>query len=610
MPKGKVILPQVLRNLAQNAFAGRSYSALAREHRISRTTIGRIMSKLRGQHVFSARDLESLSDGELFKIMYPTGTFIEDGDNGSFVEFTRSGSVMILRPDFNVLAAKIIDEKKSALTLFIDYQDECLRLNKKPYTRSTFYRHLKRAVDEIQRGSNAIMSLDYEYGDVCMLDAAGTTAMLTMEDGTRVKMIVLAICWAASGYVYATFIEHMSTIEVCRSIGRALKFFGCKPATLKIDNAKCMVVRHEKGKEAVLNPTFEEYVRQYEIDVDANNPYSPTSKSQIEYSVRLITERVIRQLDCSIPRTKSEWDRLLQEAIDKYINNVSFKGGAMSRRDRFFEYEKGRASPLLQIVNEIATVMDVKVTRSYHVKIGDHAYSVPFTCIGLRVRVKFTDLQVKIYCDGELVARHQRKFNPGRTTDPKHMPDHHRAYLESKRRFKTDDDLLRYAQTVSEPVYQYCIWRLQKMDGQRFKACTGLINYVLNTDRAVADEAMRQMMREPPERRSFYTLRAIYKELMGYKNSHDGFLPVQSELNFDAALPSHKEHYPWNDDGDEAFISNGAWFDDLNRDGAEDDDDEEEKKNKAKAKSAGQNSEQDKGADDHSAGTDTKGGTK
>lgn len=555
--------PAELRLMMSRVLAGWTFTAAAIDAAISRISVSRIFDKLKKAGIYTETDLNRLSDEELLQIVYPHGQVITN-ENGLIRDVVpmRSNSDALI-PDFMELGCKIIDQKKRRQELYFQYQDDCAAAGRPELGRSTFYRLLSRAVKELNRGSNAIMIIDHVYGEECQLDAAGTRITLRMTDGSAVKMYVLAVCWAASGLVWAGFIEELSTIEICLALGRAMNYFGVLPARrLVVDNAKAMVVRHSRGHEAIFNPTFANFMSEMGVDVHACNPYSPTEKSQIEYSVRLITERVLPRLDTSIPKTKKDWDSELQQTVEKYINSITARGRPMSRRERFEQYEKPQAKPLLQPISEVPAIMECTVGRNYHIMIKGHRYSVPYKYIGRHVLIKYTDMHVVVYCDGMEIARHQRSFDDGRTTADDHMPVNHMEYRKSRRRYQSDEELLQRAGEISPQVKQYCSWRLSRKDGQRIKACVGVMNFVTRTSRReIANQAVDIMMRGPENRRNIYVLREIYTELWQYAITHNGKHPRQTELDFRSHdEPETKDRTrPWETDEPEVFTADAAW---------------------------------------------------
>ena len=72
-----------------------------------------------------------------------------------------------------------------------------------------------------------------------------------------------------------------------------------------------------------------------------------------------------------------------------------------------------------------------KVNIDYHVEVDHHYYSVPYQLRKETVEARITATTVEILFKGKGAASHPRSFVHGRhTTDPAHMPESHKRYLE------------------------------------------------------------------------------------------------------------------------------------------------------------------------------------
>ena len=574
MSRGKPVLPEKLRQIALCAFRGEStYRNIALRFGTSSTDVGRLMARLSACKIFTIDDLAEIDDNALFKLRYPNGRLIYDS-NGQIIgsQISRGNPENKLIPNFEELAHKVIDEKVKRIVLLTDYQRRYTLAGKESISTKAFYKGLKNAITEMTRGNDAVMLIDRQYGDEVQVDFAGTTATLPMADGTPVKLTVFAMCWPASGYVWACFVERQTAVDVCRAIGRAFKAAGVLPKVITVDNAKCMVIKHQMGKEAILNSVFDNFVSDLGVSVHACNPYSPTSKSQVEYANRLITERVLPQLSINIPKTKVAWDIELQQLIDRYINDVAYKRGPMSRTERFERFEKSCSRPLLHSIEEIPQIKECKVPRNYHVNVEGHLYSVPYKYINQNVRIKYTDSRVVIYCAGQEIACHARCFaKNAHTTVPAHMPPAHCAVLENTHKYRNDDDILNQAKKLSSWIYQYCDWRLKHKDGQRYKSCISVINFYQRANCPTGvDLALQVMMSDPIARRNYYTLEALYKKIMATKatpmpplsdsSKSPGIIEVSERQ--EKSSQSVKQH-----DDEDAYISDFGWFKDETNSG-------------------------------------------
>ena len=88
--------------------------------------------------------------------------------------------------------------------------------------------------------------------------------------------------------------------------------------------------------------------------------------------------------------------------------------------------------PLPERRYEFATWRTHTVGIDYHVEVRSerHFYSVPHRLVGEKVEVRLSAGTVEVLHNGRRVASHVRKYSPGFTTDPAHMPEAHRRHAE------------------------------------------------------------------------------------------------------------------------------------------------------------------------------------
>ena len=101
-----------------------------------------------------------------------------------------------------------------------------------------------------------------------------------------------------------------STIE---GLKKAFTYFDCLP--------KLLVTRHAKGREAVLNPSFELFIIKCGVPVIANTPYSPNEKCHVEQSVNLVQTRVLTRMKGKFLRLEDA-NIMLMKYVEEYMLTV------------------------------------------------------------------------------------------------------------------------------------------------------------------------------------------------------------------------------------------------------------------------------------------------
>ena len=252
---------------------------------------------------------------------------------------TQSSSV--LQPDYQKFADEYFDRRRKVQFLYTEYLEQCSEQKKGCISRTTFYRHLNQIIKQ-QCTVKPIMKQEHVYGAELLIDYTGSTCNLLQSDGTFKSYSICVLILAASNYIYAELIPQQTCERTCNAISHALCFFGCRPSVLVSDNSKSMVLRHATGRDVILNPSFEYFLQRCGIILDANNPFSPTSKSSVKLSVRMIQERALPRLYTGAVKPLSEYNRELLVLINQYINSVGFRNNCngTSRKELFLKYEK------------------------------------------------------------------------------------------------------------------------------------------------------------------------------------------------------------------------------------------------------------------------------
>lgn len=96
----------------------------------------------------------------------------------------------------------------------------------------------------------------------------------------------------------------------------------------------------------------------------------------------------------------------------------------------FLSIDKPVLLPLPPTRFEIAEWSNPTVHIDYHIQVGQHAYSVPYSLYQKKVDVRATHTTVEVFFAGKRVAAHRRSFHRGNTTAMEHMPENHRRVSE------------------------------------------------------------------------------------------------------------------------------------------------------------------------------------
>lgn len=545
MSQGHIMDSENLRKIIIKLFKGESLRACAKEAGCSPATIHSFKVRLKKSSL-TLDQVNSLNDADLLASLYEADIVVKNHKiNRVIVKRTVSHDpdhkTDQLRPDFKTIAKKLLDSKRTVQLFWRDYMDDCIKQGKYPVSRSYFYKRVNAETAAIQPIERKVkMYQSHPYGKEVMMDFTGSFWPLYNSNGELIsKLPILVLTWPASGYVKAQVLINATTGVVCTGIGRLLTIVGVQPDLLTIDNFKAAVNKHAKGKEAIFNDSFFYYFRQIGLDVQVNNPRSPTEKSAVESGVGLVQRRCLPRLEGKYFESLEQCNIALNAAVDKYINEEGYKnnGTGTPRKELFILYEvpacKPVTSPMPQYFKHF---MSLRVSEFYLIEIDERKYSVPFKYVGKYVDAQINDRDVVIMFKGKTIARHPINLSP---TEPliseEHMPEHHQAVREKKLKYENPEQILDEAKRWSPYVYKYCKGILDSKGIEGKKGCIAIINQCKRSseaERALIYEALRAVTDEESKTWNFYRFNQKFNELKAYSASHEGKFPHQTAINF------------------------------------------------------------------------------
>lgn len=554
--QGIPLTPKILRAVCLDLADGKQVTAVATKFELGRTSVARIKRMLEMQSILVRKTIDLKSDEELCRMFYPGCHLVHISDDESVLQIGRVDAAETLPVDAEGFAQSILDSRCQVQDMYCKYVELCSKTGKLPICRGHFYRLIQKATKNLTRGEDAVLTLHYIFGNEVQVDYIGGSVALTMLDGTKQEWIVFTMTWPASYYTFAIYVPKQSTQHTCWAIGEGFKYCGCFPNQIVPDNAKAMVVSHPKGREAVINPSFANFMSYLGIAVVPTPVYSASCKSAVEYSNRLIKERVYRLIDRDTPKSLRQHNIDLMQLVHEHINCTRLRKTGMTREQIFNLYEKPKAHELIsesQIPEYEEVFLKRKLPRNYHMVVYEHSYSVPYTHIGLDVITHVSADTVKFYSvSGRLLSQFPRKDGKGQSTLPEHMPVKHRMVIDSKLHFSTDEDILIYADSISDSLYRLCEFRLSRRDSQRFKACEAMIKFYYKApDVHLVELAVWEILNHPSDYNGFGsgTLMELYKKLQNGEIKPR----VQEES-------SKNGGYGYESDDDDSFVHGPDWL--------------------------------------------------
>jgi predicted DNA-binding transcriptional regulator AlpA len=517
--------------------------AAGKKYGVSRSTLYRLRARLKECGFSRAGQTEVMSDQALAELVCGKGTVLAESGGGLMVCAPRQIRIdpqVCLIPDFKYLARYQEEARVQTGIMYRSYLSDCKEAGKSALSRSTFYDRLKHERVREKRINPKMYSL-HPYGAELMIDYCGDRKDLKLCGGTVIRCAVIVLTWPASHYTWARYITGMTTAETVGAICEALRTWQVKPAlSFVIDNAKSMVTKHSTGAEAVLNSSFEHFCRQIKVEVDANNPYSPSSKSACENGVRLVQDRVLPELDGGLCLSLEGYNRRLSEAVDRLINSARMTGrnAGATRKELFELYEKPRAAKLEGELPEFTEYFTgIKIPPTYLIEFRKVLYSVPCKYIGKYADLEITGRRLRILHNGKIIA--EWEIMPEGSAPqilPEHMPEAHRKVKEKKLKYPDAETVLAAAGSLSAALATACRGILNAkgfVNGK--KGCIRLISIYRRAPwmREIYDDACTRMMTADERTWSSYAFLDAVKDIRGDMGSRNGRYEKQTSLPID-----------------------------------------------------------------------------
>jgi transposase len=274
------------------------------------------------------------------------------------------------------------------------------------------------------------MRQTHTAGDKLFVDYAGTT--LEVFDGVTGEVLTAQLFVAALGASSYTYAEATWTQTLPDWIGahvRTFEFLGGATALTVSDNLKAGITKACFHEPAV-NRSYAEMAAHYETAILPARPYKPRDKAKVEVAVLLATRWIIAKLRNIKFFSLADLNVAIRDCVAQLNDRASRHLGA-SRRALFEQLDRPALKALPAEPFEFAEWKECRVGLDYHVEVGKHYYSVPFTLLRETLWARSTARTVELFHRGKRVAAHVRSSsNRKPTTVGEHMPSSHRRYAE------------------------------------------------------------------------------------------------------------------------------------------------------------------------------------
>lgn len=391
-----------------------TYREIGTSLSVSHQTVSKHVNTVARCGLDIAQALE-LSDQELKEILYP--------------KVPGPISKGKVTPDFNALIKEMA--KHPSLTRKVLWDEYKEQFGDQSYSYSQFCVMMS----SLKKVNSLTMHLEHSPGDKLFIDFGGDKVPIygsTTSDDVVFEASIFVGVLAYSGMCYVRAYEHQDVPSVIDACERAFIDFGGVTQRIVPDNMKAAVIDAKGDHRALkLNPSFLEFANFVGALVVPTRVKRPRDKARVEQMVGYVQREIISRIRHRHLVNLAELNEELTIGC-KHLNETNFQGMNHSRRNRFLEFERSCLGPLPGKRFEFGIWTKATATSSYHVRVANSFYSVPYVYANRSLSVKMTLGTVEIYHGNDCVAIHQRtNVENHYVTVDAHMPAPHRHYARS-----------------------------------------------------------------------------------------------------------------------------------------------------------------------------------
>ena len=458
--------------------AGCSHRAIARARRV-----------LDAERLSTAAQVEALTVEDLDRLF-------ADGRK------TVSGEFVPVDVD-KVVAARVGRKKPPLKVLWARYLTSGQDV---PGARFYGYDRFCEIVTEHVRTHDLTAAIAHVPGHTMQVDWAGTRMQLTDPVSRRTTAVsVFVASLPYSGLVFAFGCLDEKKPAWLDAHRRAFEYIGGVPLVIVPDNASTASNQISKAERARdVNVAYAEFLEYYRTAAVPTRSSRPRDKGNVEAGVKVVTNWVIHYLADRTFASLDELNDAIAAQVEVINGRTPFRGETRNRRDWFEQSERHELLDLPEQRWEPVAWRTAKVHRDWHIQIDSIKYSVPYRFAGLGVDVRIIGDTLDVIADGEIIATHQRgQRSNGYVTDPEHQP----AHLQDSMNLWTRGYFLRQAGKVG-PATVTALEQLldeQKIEAQGFRSCMNILDLGKRGNRALLEQACRQLTDTDADRRITYT---------------------------------------------------------------------------------------------------------
>jgi transposase len=357
--------------------------------------------------------------------------------------------------------------KRPSITLQLLWE-EYKSNNPSGYGRSQYFKLYRQWRKEL----NPVMRMEHKAGEKLFVDFSGDRPhYIDRTTGEIIYAELFVGVLGASSYIFACAVKSQKLEDWLRCHVLAFEYFGGCPEIVVPDNLKSGV-KKSCIYDPDINPAYMELADHYGVAILPARPGKPRDKAKVENGVLQAQRWVLACIRNLSFFSLSELNTGIRGALDK-LNDRPMQVLKKSRFLLFEEIDKPALKPLPRQRFKFFDFKGAKVHIDYHIEVEKSYYSVPYKYIHKKVDVRYNDLLVEIYYQGNRICSHMRSYKVGYySTQESHRPHCHSKYLEW-----TPDRIKSWARKIGTDTERLMeeIMSSRRHAEHGYRACLGIL---------------------------------------------------------------------------------------------------------------------------------------
>jgi transposase len=239
---------------------------------------------------------------------------------------------------------------------------------------STIHKHLHMLKQDAEMSSHMTTRVETNPGHQMQYDWKEWQLSVA---GRSLKIYIHEVVLSYSRKKYFTYSLTITAADIIRALYEAILFFSGAPKELVIDNAKQMVITHDKDDTVRYTDEFLRFCGLLSMDPRACQNYRARTKGKVERPFYYLQEHLLKGLEVDeLP----QFDGLLKTFMDGY--NARSHSSLKESPDERFERERAWLKPLPKIEPTSFLNREIrKVTNDGYVSYGGGFYPVPMRLV-------------------------------------------------------------------------------------------------------------------------------------------------------------------------------------------------------------------------------------